>query len=585
MALSGKGSVGSFGPSGAFQVWYEWTASQHISGNYSDVTAKLYVKSIYAGSWFSSNSTAAIDINGTANNVNISATVNAGQTVCVHTSKVRVTHGSDGAKSFTINAWFNANINSWGQCWSRGSFTLNKIPRAYDFIISSDNITMGSPLNIKITDNGSGLSAKVYISYGKQYKFMKDNATIGTTFSVTPSPDDFGPQIPNATTGVGSIIVDTYSGGTKIGSTSKALRLNIPADAKPTVASVTYADTATAVTAVTGSNQYLLQGLSSPKVTASATSVYGATVTSYKFEFNNKAFSVPQNNYTISLGVNPNMTGSQTVTVTATDSRGRTASKTVALNILAYAQPTISNFSVSRDTTTATTIKVTKTVAVSAIKPGTTELNPYTVVTKIRGSGETNWTTVKTENSTSTNLTLTGYAVTSSFDVSVTVTDKLNTVTVTSSVSTASVLVDFYKDEGVGIGKMYEPGHGALDIGDDVWVNGRSLLNTFYPIGTIYESTASTNPSSFMGGTWERFGNGKVLIGVDETDTDFATPSKTGGSKTNTHNHSKNGDGGTISTVANSSGGYVVGSKNSVSSTTISVLDPYITVYRWRRTA
>ena len=56
-------------------------------------------------------------------------------------------------------------------------------------------------------------------------------------------------------------------------------------------------------------------------------------------------------------------------------------------------------------------------------------------------------------------------------------------------------------------------------------------VNLLYPIGSIYMSIQSTNPSAFFGGTWERIAKGKTLVGVDENDTDFNTSSKTGGEK------------------------------------------------------
>lgn len=44
-----------------------------------------------------------------------------------------------------------------------------------------------------------------------------------------------------------------------------------------------------------------------------------------------------------------------------------------------------------------------------------------------------------------------------------------------------------------------------------------AILNIVYPVGAIYISVASARPSDMFGGTWERFGNGRVLVGVDET--------------------------------------------------------------------
>lgn len=53
-----------------------------------------------------------------------------------------------------------------------------------------------------------------------------------------------------------------------------------------------------------------------------------------------------------------------------------------------------------------------------------------------------------------------------------------------------------------------------------------------FPIGTIYMNVNNINPEKFFGGTWERFGQGKMIVGVDESDLDFNTSQKTGGEKT-----------------------------------------------------
>ncbi len=55
-------------------------------------------------------------------------------------------------------------------------------------------------------------------------------------------------------------------------------------------------------------------------------------------------------------------------------------------------------------------------------------------------------------------------------------------------------------------------------------------VNLIYPIGSIYISINSKNPGDIFGGTWERI-KGKMLVGVDEDDSDFNISSKTGGEK------------------------------------------------------
>ena len=61
------------------------------------------------------------------------------------------------------------------------------------------------------------------------------------------------------------------------------------------------------------------------------------------------------------------------------------------------------------------------------------------------------------------------------------------------------------------------------------------ILNMIYPVGSIYMSVTDANPSTFIGGTWERWGNGRVPVGVDEGDSDFTHTNvngRTGGAKT-----------------------------------------------------
>ena len=82
-------------------------------------------------------------------------------------------------------------------------------------------------------------------------------------------------------------------------------------------------------------------------------------------------------------------------------------------------------------------------------------------------------------------------------------------------------------------------------------INGKSIYDLIYPIGSIYEtSDKDFNPNTTFGGSWQRI-KGKVLVGVDESDTDFSTSQKSGGEKTHKltknelphHNHALLGGG------------------------------------------
>lgn len=126
------------------------------------------------------------------------------------------------------------------------------------------------------------------------------------------------------------------------------------------------------------------------------------------------------------------------------------------------------------------------------------------------------------------------------------------------------------------------------------------IANALYPVGSIYMSVNNTNPSTFFGGTWEAWGAGKVPVGVDANDTDFATVEKTGGEKTHTltvsempsHKHTVEAIGSgttqqelTAFNVGTTSGidGYA-GTDFTGGGQAHNNLQPYITCYMWKRT-
>ncbi len=55
-----------------------------------------------------------------------------------------------------------------------------------------------------------------------------------------------------------------------------------------------------------------------------------------------------------------------------------------------------------------------------------------------------------------------------------------------------------------------------------------TLLSAVYPVGAIYMSTNSTNPEQIFGGRWERFAQGRTIIGAGISDQEFI-PGTTGG--------------------------------------------------------
>lgn len=134
---------------------------------------------------------------------------------------------------------------------------------------------------------------------------------------------------------------------------------------------------------------------------------------------------------------------------------------------------------------------------------------------------------------------------------------------------------------------------------DSGFITAADIGNALYPVGSIYMSVNNTNPSTFFGGTWEAWGAGKVPVGVNANDTDFATVEKTGGEKTHTlteseipaHRHTVEAIGtGTTQQELNAFSVNNQGAVDSYGTTNTAGggqahnnLQPYITCYMWKR--
>ena len=144
----------------------------------------------------------------------------------------------------------------------------------------------------------------------------------------------------------------------------------------------------------------------------------------------------------------------------------------------------------------------------------------------------------------------------------------------------------------------------------------QAALQALHPVGSIYiNATNSANPSTYFGfGTWVAFGAGRVPVGFDSGDTNFNAAEKTGGSKdaivvSHTHTGSTNTTGAHTHTysrrnaspfIAGTGGSYALSGTTGTtdpagdhshtfttastgSSGTNANLQPYITVFMWKR--
>lgn len=125
-----------------------------------------------------------------------------------------------------------------------------------------------------------------------------------------------------------------------------------------------------------------------------------------------------------------------------------------------------------------------------------------------------------------------------------------------------------------------------------------NILPYVFPVGFIYISAVSTSPATLFGfGTWTATGTGRVLVGINSGDADFDTAGETGGSKTVNiaHTHTVPASSAVWGQGAASGGKLTTGQDGGTSASTdaptsssggsVSVVQPYLVVYMWQRTA
>ena len=217
--------------------------------------------------------------------------------------------------------------------------------------------------------------------------------------------------------------------------------------------------------------------------------------------------------------------GLKTITVTATDSRGLSNSVEKQIRIQPYNVPTIRNYSVLRLDNPQTSAKLTYTLAYSEIyaydkgvDAKGTQLN--TINSQQYSTNNSTW------NNSSNGITVTGLSTESVYTIYLRIADKLRTGTYTTEsykVPTIKTNVAIRK-HGVGLNCVPQSdyaldvsgnGHITKDLSVDgiIKLAGKSLLDKLFPIGAVYITYNDNNPGNFLGGTWERFGQGRTLVG------------------------------------------------------------------------
>ena len=381
----------------------------------------------------------------------------------------------------------------------------------------TSSIALGGSGTVSIPSlSGSNASNYHTVTYqtsaGGYSGTISSRLTSGPSAAFYPSLS-WASAIPSSTAMTCTITTTTYtSGGSWVGANSKTITLTVPdnSSTKPSCSiSATAVDPA-------GNGAYV-SGFSQVRANMSnMAGKYGASVRTYSINMSGWSTSGNVSGSSMSA-TSPTLSGSgsRTITLTVTDSRGYSNSASTSFSVLAYTRPLITSFQAFRTSSaTSTTQDLTGSYlrVVIQLSPSSPSISGNSHAGTLSCSPSVSGMPSSVTSSYSQNFSI---ASGSSYSLSFTYGDEYSKSTATASVSSVAVPLDIrYNGTAIGIGK-YAESNNLVDIGlntrirEDLQVDGNLIganihkiryqdipngadLNTYLQPG-FYRSRASAN--------------------------------------------------------------------------------------------
>lgn len=520
MALSG-----SFNTSGyEGRHWhFSWTATQNVGANTSTISYKVEAAGGSAG-WYMCGPCKVVVAGKTVYN-------NTGRWKqykgTLHSGTITVRHNNNGTASFSAS--ISSAIYYYADGTGNGSKTwsLNTIPRASQPSVNTwpdtvSSVNIGDSITIHMNKKAS-FTHKVTATFGNKTEVVTNSCVDNVVWNGFTLAK-FAGQIPNATSGTLTFTVDTMNGSKKIGTKTVSVTANLPSTVVPSCSISSLTNTNNSF----GCYAKLLSGV---KVKPTAAGVYGSTIRTLKISVTD------MNDKTASSGTEYTFDpfqkiGSKKITVSATDSRGRSAITSMNITVVDYSFPT-ARISASRGTGSTTNnfvaddtgdhAKISSIGSVSGISG-----NTITPILQYKVASQTAWTNIPVSaSSTSFNDTcIISVSDTQAYDIRLIVRDKAGREAIaTMTLSNGFATMDYKAGgDGIAFGKtanragidcamlirilkgmqlMNETTSGGYGFADLYYNNNGSQQKN----GTIYAASdgihvKALNGRGFLDGTW-----------------------------------------------------------------------------------
>lgn len=452
--------------------------NQNFTTNSSVVAYRLYVRGRNGAGFWNAYHTGwtKVIINGKQVHHQTGRDFNTmrGATQELASGTTTISHNSDGTKTFSYSA----------ELWSSGAtgklsgnFTLTTIPRTatitllngYDQTITEAET--GEAIKIKISDNANFRYIVKYTINGSTGK-IKDNVSAGSHEWTVPT-GWLSSHLSASTNAIVTLQVETYNSGQLINTQDVRLKIKAPSGTRPSISSIHVSESNTKKTQIIGSTPYY-QNLSQLRVQVYASGNSGASITHTQVEFAGQTLIGRD------VTFNPaNVSGSQPVKVTVTDSRGRTTTQSQTVYLNSYSLPNIALFSAYRSDSNSrigyAKLNVSNTVMGSN--------NPLSVIVERSEKESNSWSRAysSTVGNGSLNTTISVGSTFDNFkayDIRLKISDRFNshTAVVTLGASSQSLVIGA-SDPVIGVGKVPTLTKG-LDVAGEILTDDKLVVNT-----------------------------------------------------------------------------------------------------------
>lgn len=377
----------------------------------------------------------------------------------------------NGNNTFGSIAYFHSYGNGSGpQDLTVGPYTITLDPIANASVLTMpSNVILGDSVNFSIAKKvASAKHTLRYSWYGLEGK-LADNIDTSYRWMI---PESFANDIPNSSSGWGTIFLDTYVDGKLINTQSKTFTAGLSLNrVKPTFSRIALADTTELTRNITQSDRHFVSVLS--KIYARFENVqakFGASITGYFMEIvgNNNTISAPSGTF---REISINKDTQFTLRGYVEDSRGiRSDSYETTITVLNYFSPTL-RFEVTRSGASNSTLTIKRFAKIAPLTVNGVQKNSMKLTFTTRnvdsdtetidngGAGGT-WSQISEFNASNANLG-NSYPADTSYIVVGKLEDKFASVSFQATVTGDRVVMSYDK-EGVGINKYREKG--ALDV-------------------------------------------------------------------------------------------------------------------------